>query len=172
MFFQLTCVAVGLRFHFQLAEMFWCCCGRCLLPAVPFDYSFLPWIQNGDYPKVAWCLWCHMHLRRAFAFCKWKTKQKRKTKKLQLYSPYWATISKTSLQLGKKKFYPIIWTIWRVGGFSHGPPFILPTSALELNRSHFGKLKVFQEWRYSPIWDILWLYAVLAPAPRKFRCSY
>lgn len=95
--------------------MFWCCCGRCLLPAVPFDYGFQPWIQNGDYPKVAWCLWCHTQLWRPFFFFANGKQNKTQDKKMQLYSLYWATISNTSLQLGKKKFYPMISTIWRGG---------------------------------------------------------
>lgn len=43
---------------------------------------------------------------------------------------------------GAKQIWIWIWTIF---GGGHVPPFILPTSALALNRSHSGKLKVFQE---------------------------
>lgn len=102
MFFQLTRVAVGVRFHFQLAEMFWCCCGRCCLLFLLITASSLEsqmtitlkWLGPCDVTRI-----CERHFYFYFC-CKWKTK--RKTKKLQLYSLSWATISNPSLQLGKK----------------------------------------------------------------------
>lgn len=100
----------------------------------------LKWLGACDVTCI-----CERHFYFYFC-CKWKTK--RKTKKLELYSLYWATISKPSLQLGKKHSTP--WFGQFGGGGGRGVCY----SAMDLHSSYpqvpsNWTTAISENWKFS-----------------------